>query len=88
MTTRDKSIERQFSLDSAFSSLSSELCHKMMTSSFPSYDFKTPEIFTTSPKIDPTTFIYNPGPIKSSRRPVIQHLNIPLLSHLEPHNTG
>eukprot|EP00090_Calanus_glacialis_P014347 TRINITY_DN23134_c0_g1_i14.p1 TRINITY_DN23134_c0_g1~~TRINITY_DN23134_c0_g1_i14.p1 ORF type:complete len:677 (-),score=207.88 TRINITY_DN23134_c0_g1_i14:108-2138(-) len=89
MTSRDKSTERQFSLDSAFSSLSSELCHKMMTSSFPSYDFKTPEIFTTSPKIDPTTFIYNPGPVKSSRRrPVIQNLNIPLLSHLEPHNTG
>jgi uncharacterized protein with PIN domain len=86
MNTREGSLtERQCSLDSAFSSISSASSDTAMATSFPSYGFITAaEVFTTSPKFCPTQY----QSIVHTRASGAHHLHTSLLTHLDPHNTG
>jgi len=84
ITTSDSMMatQRQYSLDSAFSSLSPA---STMTSSFPSYGFITSaEVFTTSPKFNPPHH-HNHGHVQAVGA---HHLHTPLLTHLDPNLTG
>lgn len=78
--------QRQYSLDSAFSSLSpGSSIGTTMTSSFPSYGFITSaEVFTTSPKFNPPHH-HNHGHVQAVG---VHLLHTPLLTHLDPNLTG
>jgi len=84
ITTTDDMMatQRQYSLDSAFSSLSPVSSTRTMTSSFPSYGFITSaEVFTTSPK-------FNPHHHHKHEAAGVHLLHTPLLTHLDPYHTG
>jgi len=93
---RERSIfDRQLSLDFPSSSVLNRSCNKTLHSldgSFTMAELASTDscdIFTTSPTLQPPAHFINTGPTRSSScGSVEQHLNIPLLSHLDPHNTG
>jgi len=78
-------LERQPSLDSAFSSLSGPWSHISMTSSSPSYKTSSTEVFTTSPKMPSLPQLNH---FQGSCSPPVSQYQPPLLSHLDPQNSG
>ena len=96
MPARDRSIiDRQLSIDLPLSIITNVSFDKLIASSEASCDIFTTaselscDVFTSSPTIYPPVHLTNPGPIRSSSSgSVVQHLNIPLLCHLDPHNNG
>jgi hypothetical protein len=79
----------------SLSSVTSEACETSNASSEESSEIKATSLgrscnnFTISPTIQPPVFLSNILPKASCLGgSSVQHLSIPLLMHLDPHNTG